>query len=163
MVKYNGEGWAIKIRHFSDHGSPGSHTNPHDREIKYDPHNGAPDFKATQDINYPAEEYPEGTPEFKHYPGVIYHQYDPEAWRFRTLSEFKSSVTRGAEINFEWKGREYHICPVWPNGEVKYSIRPLDTQIQSVFDSAEEMLSYLVGEDRLRDIIKDALITDRTL
>ena len=38
--------------------------------------------------------------------------YRPEAWRFKTITEFKDSVNRGAEINFEWNGREYHICPV---------------------------------------------------
>ena len=42
---------------------------------------------------------------------VRYFPYRPEAWRFKTISEFKNSVNRGAEINFEWNGREYHICP----------------------------------------------------
>lgn len=59
--------------------------------------------------------------------------YRPEAWRFKTITEFKDSVNRGAEINFEWNGREYHICPVWPDGEVQYCITPLDTQQDTVF------------------------------
>ena len=35
--------------------------------------------------------------------------YRPEAWRFKTISEFKNSVNRGAEITFEWNEREYHL------------------------------------------------------
>ncbi len=93
----------------------------------------------------------------------IYFSYDAEAWRFKTISEFKDSVGRGAEVNFEWNGREYHICPVWPDGGVKYYIAPLDTLEETIYDSPEAMLNYMVGGDRLRDIITRVQVTDRTL
>ena len=94
---------------------------------------------------------------------VRYFTYSPEAWRFKTISEFKNSVNRGAEITFEWNGREYHICPVWPNGEVKYCIAPLDTQQDTVYKNADDMLEYIIDDTRLRDIITKAEVTDRTL
>lgn len=94
---------------------------------------------------------------------VRYFPYNAEAWRFKTISEFKWSVDHGGEINFEWKGREYHICPNWPNGKVKYCITPLDTFEKTVYENAEAMLDYMVGSDRLRDIITEVEVTDRTL
>ena len=84
-------------------------------------------------------------------------------WLDKTISEFKNSVNRGAEINFEWKEREYHICPIWPNGEVKYCITPLDTLQDTVYENADDMLEYMIGNDRLRDIITKVEVTDRTL
>ena len=89
--------------------------------------------------------------------------YRPEAWRFKTITEFKDSVNRGAEINFEWNGREYHICPVWPDGEVQYCITPLDTQQDTVYQTAEDMLESITHNPRLRDIITKAEVSDLTL
>ena len=89
--------------------------------------------------------------------------YRPEAWRFKTISEFKNSVNRGAEITFEWNEREYHIYPVWPNGEVKYCITPFDTQQDTVYKNADDMLEYIIDDTRLRDIITKVEVTDRTL
>ena len=94
---------------------------------------------------------------------VRYFPYHPEAWRFKTISEFKNSVNRGAEINFEWNGREDHICPVWPNGEVRYCITLLDTRQDTVYQNAEDMLEYMIDDTRLRDIITKVEVTDRTL
>ena len=91
---------------------------------------------------------------------VRYFPYRPEAWRFKTISEFKNSVNRGAEINFEWNGREYHICPVWPNGEVRHCITLLDTRQDTVYQNAEDMLEYMIDDTRLRDwIFADSFMT----
>ena len=67
LVKYDAEGWAIKTRHFTDHGNSSKHSNPHDKEIAYDPYTGAPDFHKYPDINYWLAEYPDGVPEFKYF------------------------------------------------------------------------------------------------
>lgn len=94
---------------------------------------------------------------------TIYLWYDEEEARFKTVSEFKDSVNYGAEINFEWKGREYHICPVWPNGEAKYCIAPLDTLENTVYNNADEMLEYRLDGDRLGDVVTQLVVCDRTL
>ena len=57
----------------------------------------------------------------------------------------------------------YHICPVWPDGGVQYCITPLDTQQDTVYQTAEDMLEYIIDNTRLRDIITKAEVTDRTL
>ena len=39
---------------------------------------------------------------------IVLH-YDDEAMRFKTISEFKYSLTNGGEIVIEWNGVEYGI------------------------------------------------------
>lgn len=169
LVEYDTEGWAIRIRYFTDHGNRKKRSNPHDKKVAYDPHTGAPDFKQYPAINYWPDEEPGGVPEFGSFReedsgrGVRRFPYIPAAWRFKTLSAFKNSVNRGAEINFEWNGRAYHICPIWPNGEFRVCIAPLDTLQDTVYKNAEEMLDYRLGSDRLRDVITRVEVTDRTL
>ena len=46
---------------------------------------------------------------------------------------------------------------------MKYYIAPLDTLEETIYDSPEAMLNYMVGGDRLRDIITRVQVTDRTL
>lgn len=94
---------------------------------------------------------------------VCYFTYSPEAQRKKTTSEFKNSVNRGAEINFEWNEREYHVCPIWPNGEVRYCITPLDTQQDTVYKNVDDMPEYIIDDTRLHDIITKVEVTDRTL
>lgn len=89
-----------------------------------------------------------------------------DAWQFKTLSEFKSSLSRGGDVEFEWKGISYSVSPFWRNGKMKYSVGPCNgvEKDYTVYDSVEELLEYKVGgEDYLHDIIKQAEIIDRTL
>ncbi len=167
-VKYDNRGWAVKTRYHTDHDQPWAHTNPHDKIMKWDPNNGTPDF-SNKDINYPPEEYPNGAPEFKPYkykgeiPMIL--TVNGDAYQFKTLSEFKSSMSRGGDVEFEWKGIDYTISSVWPNGKMKFSAGPC-TRVEkdcTVYDTVDELLEYKVGGDRLRDIITQAEIIDRTL
>jgi len=56
-TKIGSDGRAVKERHYSDHGNPSKHTNPHDHDITWDA-NGNPNFGSP--INYP-----NGAPVFK--------------------------------------------------------------------------------------------------
>ena len=167
-VKYDNRGWAVKTRHHTDHDQPWAHTNPHDKIMKWDPNNGTPDF-SNKDINYPPEKNPNGAPEFKSYkykgeiPMIL--TVNGDAYQFKTLSEFKSSMVRGGDVEFEWKGIDYTISSVWPNGKMKFSAGPC-TRVEkdcTVYDTVDELLEYKVGGDKLRDIITQAEIIDRTL
>ncbi|CAB1245656.1 conserved protein of unknown function [Ruminococcaceae bacterium BL-4] len=167
-VKYDSRGWAIKNRHYTDHNQPWAHTNPHDKIINWDPNNGTPDLSG-HDINYPLEEYPNGAPEFKFYkykgeiPMIL--TVNEDAYQFKTLSEFKSCMSRGGDVEFKWKGIDYTLSSVWPNDKMKFSIGPC-TRVEkdcTVYDTVDELLEYKVGGDRLRDIITQAEIIDRTL
>ena len=53
----------------------------------------------------------------------------------------------------------------YPNGKMKFSAGPC-TRVEkdcTVYDTIDELLEYKVGGDRLRDIITQAEIIDRTL
>ena len=169
LVKYGNDGWTVKIRHFTDHGWPKYHTNPHDMIIEYDPNNGMPYYGNHPDINYRPEEYPDGAPEFKSFAGgvnivkTVENEYDSDTFRFHTISEFKSCVAHGAEINFEWKNREYHICPVWSNGNRKFFLVSLESFEEKAFENADQILECNLDGDRLRDIITQVTVIDRTL
>ncbi|MBQ8526598.1 MAG: RHS repeat-associated core domain-containing protein [Clostridia bacterium] len=56
-TKIGSDGRAVKERHYSDHGNPSKHTNPHDHDITWDA-NGNPQFG-------PPINYPNGAPTFK--------------------------------------------------------------------------------------------------
>ncbi len=177
QVKYGDDGWALKIRHETNHGNEGEHSDPHDHIPRYDPNTHAPLWKESEQINYQGE-----VPEFKRYGGNMENSnwghvdgiitnlvYDEEALRFKTISEFKDVMHRGAEVNLEWNGIEYftsfkhdgekrmiyYICQCG-SAEVNRA-----TQMETY--DLDELLEYKLGEDRLRDIITQVIVVDRTL
>lgn len=86
----------------------------------------------------------------------------PEDNRFETIGDFKWCLECGGEIQFCWKGQRY--------GVVRYGIdhkitayRAHDAASERAYDSAEEALEYMVGEDRLRDIITQVEVIFRSI
>ena len=66
---------------------------------------------------------------------------------FVSIGDFERSLSWGAEIEFEWKGVLY--------GVIRYGTCLLYTS-----DAADE---YMVGEDRLRDVITQVRVVERTI
>ena len=179
QAKYSDDGWAVAFRHETDHGNGGTHSNPHDHyPVIYDPHTHAPDWNNTPEINYP-----EAVPEFKtwkekeyminwdHIDGVITDlTYNEEAMRFKTISEFKDCVRRGAEIVIEWNGIEYGIFTVpisqRKDEKIHYISQCGDATIHRATvlyaETPDEILEYMVGKDRLRDVITKVYVNERT-
>jgi len=170
QVKYGDDGWALVIRHETDHGKNNEHTNPHDHYMVYDPHTHRPLWGDS-----PKNNYPDGAPEFKkkqegntmidwsHYDGIITNLvYDEEALRFKTIAEFKDSLINGGEIVIEWNGVEYGI---FRDRRVKerYYIGCATQESNVYYDSPDELLEHTVGENRLRDVITKATVIDRFL
>ena len=89
---------------------------------------------------------------------VILH-YDDEAMRFKTISEFKNSLTNGGEIVIEWNGVEYGI---FRKGN-RFFIGHDSPDTNVFYDSPDELLEYHVGVDRLRDVITKVAVIDRFL
>ena len=85
-------------------------------------------------------------------------QYDTEALRFKTISEFKWSMRYGAEVVIEWKNKEFgiwsdrNIIRITSNGSAEQS-----------YNSADDALEYIVCGDRLRDVITQVTVIDRTI
>ena len=170
VSKIGDDGWAIAIRHETEHSPNENHSNPHDHyPVAYDPHTHAPDWKNTPEINYW-----DVVPEFKHrkekndminwdhvdkvITGFLYNE---EAMRFKTISEFKYCLSRGAEIVIEWDSVEYGIF--WDHASKRYYIGHDSPETNVFYDTPDELLEYRVGNDRLRDVITKVIVIDRTL
>ena len=96
--------------------------------------------------------------------------YDEEAMRFKTISEFKDCVKRGAEIVIEWNGIEYGIFTVPINqrkdSKIHYISRFGNAEVHRATvlyaETPDEILEYMVGENRLRDVITKVYVNERT-
>jgi len=91
----------------------------------------------------------------------------PEENRFKTISEFKWCMHDGGEVAFDWNGRSYGIFPkVKPTPEADPMILiGEDNKEESVmwYATPDEILEYLVDGIRLREIITQVEVTDRTI
>ena len=161
-VKYGLDGRAVKERHYTDHNQPWAHTNPHDHMIDWIGPDKHPNPRGS--INYPAEEYPDGAPEFKSFGGMkmnttIGTDY-AERNRFESISDFKWCMHCNGEVEFEWKGKGYSITP----REHGISISEANKQETEIIGSdADEILEYIVGGDRLRDVITQVKVMFRSI
>jgi hypothetical protein len=152
---YNEKGKADIIRHETDHGPGSGHTNPHDHKIEWVGPDNHPEWGEITS-------YPDGNiPDLKayHRKGVNFMlQYDPEVLRFKTISDFKWSMKCGAEVVIEWKNKEFGI---WSEGN---TIRITSVGMaEQRFSSADDALEYIVCGDRLRDVITQVTVIDRTI
>jgi len=165
-TKIGDDGRATMERHYTDHGRSDKHTDPHDHIIDWS--KGFPDPQ-------PPINYPNGAPEFKQFGGIHQMSYDVgtnslEDNRFKTISDFKWCINHGGEVEFEWKSQSYGI---WPKLR-KTPDAPLQMLISQIFvddpaatekwcDTADEILEYMVGDDRLRDVITQVTVWSRTI
>lgn len=167
LTKIGDDGRAVMERHGTDHFSPGAHTDPHDHPVDWS--GGFPHLM-------PPINYPNGAPEFKSYgrlknmdsyirPNTI------EENRFETISDFKWCMKCGGEVQFEWKEVTYCcfgcICQT-PGMKPRMLICQAGTaevnrRTEKWCDTADEVLEYMVGEDRLRDVITQVTVWDRTI
>ena len=177
LTKIGEDGRATRERHLTDHNRAHSgHTNPHDHEITWDIERGFPKFG--KDINYPDG----NIPEFKGYKGVginmntIVQPNSSEQNRFITINDFKDCMIRGGEVEFIHKGRSYSITH--PNGVIDigegyymkdgiaYNVASHQECIDMIgkqYNTADEVLEYMIGGVRLRDMITKVTVTNRTI
>lgn len=165
-TKIGADGRASKERHYTTAPNPKFHTDPHDHEIDWPngfPHWGPP-------INYQGD-----APEFKQYRGKrqMSHYPTPESIeqnRFRTISDFKWCINCGGEVEFEWKGKLFGVCPKLrktPDAPLQMMISQIYVddadQTEKWCNNADEVLEYVIDGDRLRDIITKVDVTSRTI
>ena len=166
ITKIGSDGRATEEWHFTDHGSPGSHSVPHSHSIGWP--NGFP-------IPGSPNNNPGAAPEMKQYGGTYKMNYYPtpesiELNRFKTISDFKWCVNCGGEIEFEWNNKLFGIFPKLR----KTPDAPLQMMISQIYvddadraekwcDNADEVLEYVIDGDRLRDIITKVDVTSRTI
>lgn len=165
-TKIGPDGRATRERHYTDHDNPGEHSDPHDHEINWS--EGHPRFG--KQINYP-----DNPPEFKQLKGGInmvtmVGTNTPEENRFKSISDFKWCMRCGGEVQFEWKGKIFGVFP-FQNKTADSPDQILITQVlvdnmeetEKWCDTADEVLEYVIDGDRLRDIITQVEVLDRTI
>lgn len=159
-TKIGPDGKAILERHHSNHGSPAVHSVPHDHNISWaDNH---PGWGSAQ--NY----WNGDIPDFKSFgrytmdKPIIYKQNSLEDNRFKTISDFKWCMRCGGEVELQWNGIHFGI--------VRYGIHDKITiylwnqpGTEQVYDTVDDALEYMVGSDRLRDVITRVNVLDRNI
>ena len=159
-TKIGEDGRAVTERHYTDHKQPWAHTNPHDHPIHWDNPAGYPDPQ-------PPINYPNGAPEFKKYGGLcfmgntIVPANSPEQNRFTTISDFKTCMRWHGEVEFTWNENLYCITHR-SNGKISISIANQE-ETEKLCNTSDEVLEYVVGADRLRDVITQVTVLDRTI
>ena len=148
-------GLGDRERHNTDHGNPKAHTNPHDHIITWE--NNHPNFS-------PQINYPDGVPEFKKYGGYSIMGGEiintPEQNRFVSISDFKWCMSCGGEVEFDWAGQKYGVSHLKEKIIIYLYNQPDTTRY---FSTADDALEYMVGNDRLRDVITQVTVIDRTI
>ena len=79
---------------------------------------------------------------------------------FESISDFKDCMRYHGEVEFEWKGKGYSITPR-DHGISISEANKQETEI--IGGNADEILEYMVGGDRLRDVITKVKLIYRTI
>ena len=95
----------------------------------------------------------------------------PEQNRFTSISDFKWCMKCGGEVVFRWNGTEYCCF-----GKVKHPENQAIMMLISKTDreedwetsekwceTSDDVLEYMVGFDRLRDVITQVTVIERTI
>lgn len=84
-----------------------------------------------------------------------------DAYGFKTISEFTDVLSRGAEIEFKWKSVEYSLTPV--DGGCFSIAVAYRQETEKLYDTADVVLEYMLGDDKLRDVVTKVNVIARTL
>lgn len=82
--------------------------------------------------------------------------------RFKSISDFKWCINCGGEVDFEWNGLHYGIVR-YGKDQMITIYRWNQPETEQVFASADDALEYMVGSDRLGDVITQVTVIDRTI
>ena len=162
------KGFAKEIHH-STHSTPNIHINPHGHEITYDEMTGYPSWSDA--INGIGSDFLKKYTGGKSMSSIIYDMNTPEDNQFKTISEFKWSMKHGAEVLFKWNGVEYGAFGKIRRGNSDHlqvvicqtGSAEVNKCTKQYYDTPDEALEYMVGSDRLRDVITQVTVLDRTI
>lgn len=103
--------------------------------------------------------------------------YNPELYKFISISDFKQCMRQGGEVQVEWRGKRYFIT--WADNKIAVGERYyigidgkahnfednslVENCMSDFFDTADEALENRIGGDRLRDIITQVEVVVRTI
>ena len=150
--------------HHTDHGFPKYHDIPHAHQIFWDdlgPH--------LSHEEHPSKQYVWNARSIKMSTFVPSNSYEQN--HFQSISDFKWCMCRGGEVQFEWNGIMYccfGCISQSPGTKPRMAIaqagsEELNARTEKWYDTADELLEYMVGEDRLRDVITKVKVWERTI
>lgn len=94
----------------------------------------------------------------------------PEENRFKTISEFKWCVGGGGEVEFEYHDKVFGIFPkLKQNPDSHEQILIVQKFVENQkdtykwYDTADDALEFTIDGVRLRDVITQVEVTDRTI
>jgi len=154
------DGRAERERHYTDHRRPAKHSDPHDHIILWNETTGSPMPQGP--INYPDK-----VPEFKsnrsyRMKNRIISPNTPEQDRFQTISEFKYCISNGGEVEFIWKGIFYGVVRYGTDNKITV-YEAYKPESEKVCETPDDALEYIVGGDRLRDVITKVTVLFRSI
>ncbi len=170
LTKIGKNGKAEIERHFSDHGTPNSHTNPHDHKIDWSGGFPNPD----KPINYP-----DGAPKFKFHKENRYMNQKIKAYdelKFESLGDLKLHIDRGCEIEFIWDNKYYSITH--PDGKTcigegyylkngkAYNLlshTEYDTEKSLTSNNIDEIMDFTLGKNKLGEVATKIGIVYRSI
>ena len=86
----------------------------------------------------------------------------PEQDRFVCISAFKECMHWGGEVEFIWKGTRYGAVRYGQSNKISVYVANRQ-ETERLYDTADEALEYMVGEDRLRDVITKVEVRFRSI
>ena len=85
----------------------------------------------------------------------------PEQNRFKTIRDFKDCIRWGGEVEFSWNGIRYDVTHC-SSGEISIAAA-YQQNTEKLCATPDEALDYMVGNDRLWDVITKVTVLDRTI
>ena len=86
----------------------------------------------------------------------------PEQDRFVSISDFKECMHWGGEVEFIWKGTRYGAVRYGQGNKISVYVANRQ-ETERLYDTADEALEYMVGVDRLRDVITKVEVRFRSI
>lgn len=156
------DGRAVSETHNTDHGFPAHHSNPHTHDVSWE--GGYPHLVSDIGVG-------------KFLRGVrgghkMHIQANSlEDNRFKSISDFKWCMRQGGEVQFVWNGITYccfgKIVQLGGSSTrmviAQAGTVEVNAKTEKWCDTADELLEYMVGEDRLRDVITKVTVIERTI
>ena len=154
------DGYADMERHNTDHDRD-DHTNPHDHKISWEGNH--PNWGGH--IDYEQGQAPDFEGMF--YGGNISMSgkrifISDEDNRFQSTSEFKWCLMCGGEIEFRWNGKTYGVIRYGTDGKITV-YEANNKESERVFDSSDDALEYMIGDEHMRDIITQVEVMFRSI
>ena len=155
LTKIGKNGYAIKERHFSNHGNGSKHSNPHDHKIDWS--NNFPSLGSP--INYGNE-----IPEFKKYgDDLMKNDNIIDCTPFDSIEDFKFSLIYGREIEFRWNNVDYGVFHEGEGKEAFFFCEANKDNEGTYFETIDELLKFTIQGQALKEIITQVEVCWRNI